>query len=137
MPRVPVLLAQPLDDRAGGGLVLDPRERAEEAGPLDLDLGLAVARDRQVGRPSPHAQHVAADPDDERGDHDDEEDPDEPGAARDRRPRADVAAEQVARRPSTRPTFHSTAPCGTNTHSAARLVAQLASRALAEASRKL
>ena len=140
VPRVPVLLAQPVDDRAGGALVLDPGERAQEAGPLDLDLGLAVARDGQVG--VAHGAHhsptsVAADPDDERRDDHDEEDPDEAGAAGDRRTRPDVAAGEVADAPSTRPTFHSTAPCGTKTHSAARLVAQLASRALADASRKL
>ena len=48
MAGVPVLLAEPVHQRPRGGLVLDPGERAEEAGALDLDLRLAVAGDRQV-----------------------------------------------------------------------------------------
>src|SRR3954470_20947084 len=44
---------------------------------------------------SPRSEHVAADPDDEGADHDDEEDPDEPGAAGDRDARTDVRPDQV------------------------------------------
>ena len=59
VPRVPVLPAQPLDDRPCGCLVGDPLHRAQEARPLHLDLGGAGPGHGEIGR---HAHRPSTSP---------------------------------------------------------------------------